>query len=114
MSKETVSRITDKVVEEMHEWASRPLEPVYAAVFIDAIVGPGWVTGRSLTGRSTAAIGVTVDGRKDVLGLWAGAGGEAARFSLSAPVDLKNRGERDVFFLVRDGLKSLPDVVGRV
>jgi transposase-like protein len=113
VSKETISRITDKVIEEMAEWASRPLEPVYAAVFIDAIVvkvRDGQVANRPFY----AAIGVTTDGRKDVLGLWTGTGGEGAKFWLSVLVDLKNRGVKDVFFLVCDGLKGLPEVVANV
>jgi transposase-like protein len=113
VSKETVSRITDKVLEEMNDWASRPLEPVYAAVFIDAVVvkvRDGQVANRPFY----AAIGVTVDGCKDVLGLWAGSGGEGAKFWMSVLVDLKNRGVKDVFFLVCDGLKGLPEVVTQV
>jgi putative transposase len=61
-----------------------------------------------------AAIGVTLDGRKDILGLWAGAGGEGAKFWMSVLLDMKNRGVRDVFFLVCDGLKGLPAVVANV
>ena len=113
ISKETISRITDKVVAEMTEWATRPLDPVYVAVFVDAIVvkvRDGQVANRPVY----AAIGVTVDGGKDVLGLWAGTGGEGAKFWMSVLVDLKNRGVRDAFFLVCDGLKGLPDVVAAV
>lgn len=113
ISKETVSRITDKVIAEMSDWASRPLDPVYVAVFIDAIhvkVRDGQVANRPVY----AAIGVIVDGRKDVLGLWMGAGGEGAKFWMSVLIDLKNRGVRDVLFLVCDGLKGLPDVVANV
>lgn len=113
VSKETVSRITEKVVAEMNDWASRPLDAVYATVFIDAIhvkVRDGQVANRPVY----AAIGVTVDGRKDVLGLWMGIGGEGAKFWMSVLVDLKNRGIRDVFFLVCDGLKGLPEVVANV
>jgi putative transposase len=113
ISKETISRITDRVVAEMQEWANRPLDAVYVAVFIDAImvkIRDGQVANRPIY----AAIGVTVDGRKDVLGLWAGTGGEGARFWMSVLTDLKNRGVRDVFFLVCDGLKGLPEVVGNV
>jgi putative transposase len=113
ISKETVSRITDKVVAEMTEWASRPLDDVYVAVFIDALVvkvRDGQVANRPVY----AAIGVTVDGRKDVLGLWAGTGGEGAKFWMSVLIDMKNRGVRDVFFLVCDGLKGLPGVVENV
>jgi transposase-like protein len=113
VSKETVSRITDKVVAEMNDWAGRPLDAIYAAVFIDALVvkvRDGQVANRPVY----AAIGVTVDGHKDVLGLWMGTGGEGAKFWLSVLIDLKNRGVRDVFFLVCDGLKGLPEVVANV
>jgi transposase-like protein len=113
ISREAVSRITEKVTAEMTEWANRPLDAVYAAVFIDAImvkVRDGQVANRPVY----AAIGVTVDGHKDVLGLWAGAGGEGAKFWLAVLTDLRNRGVRDVFFLVCDGLKGLPEVVAAV
>jgi len=113
VSKETVSRITDKVVDEMQEWAVRPLDEVYAAVFIDAIVvkvRDGQVANRPIY----AAIGVSLEGHKDVLGLWAGSGGEGAKFWMAVLTDLRNRGIRDVFFLVCDGLKGLPDVVVNV
>ena len=111
VSKETVSRITDKVIEEMQAWQNRPLDEIYAAVFIDAIVvkiRDGQVANRPVY----AAIGVTLDGGKDILGLWAGTGGEGAKFWMSVLLDMKNRGVRDVFFLVCDGLKGLPAVVG--
>jgi len=110
VSKETVSRITDRVIEEMQAWQARPLDEVYAAVFIDAIVvkvRDGQVANRPVY----AAIGVTLGGDKDVLGLWAGTGGEGAKFWMSVLTDLKNRGIKDVFFVVCDGLKGLPDVV---
>ena len=113
VSGETVSRITDKVIEEMNDWTVRPLDEVYAAVFIDAIVvkvRDGQVANRPFY----AAIGVTLAGERDILGLWAGTGGEGAKFWMSVLTDLKNRGVRDTFFLVCDGLKGLPDVVSNV
>ena len=113
VSKETISRITDRVLEEMQEWATRPLDAVYAAVFVDAIVvkvRDGQVTNRPFY----AAIGVTLDGERDILGLWAGQGGEGAKFWMSVLTDLRNRGVRDVFFLICDGLKGLPEVVSNV
>jgi Transposase, Mutator family len=113
VSRETVSRITDKVIEEMQAWQNRPLDEIYAAVFTGAIVvkiRDGQVANRP----ACAAIGVTLDGRKDVLGLWAGTGGEGAKFWMSVLLDMKNRGVRDVFFLVCDGLKGLPAVVANV
>ena len=113
VSKETISRITDKVLEEMQSWQSRPLDSVYAAVFIDAIVvkiRDGQVANRPVY----AAIGVSLEGEKDILGLWVGTGGEGAKFWMSVLTDIKNRGVTDTFFLVCDGLKGLPEVVGNV
>ena len=113
VSKETISRIIDKVIEEMQSWQARPLDPVYVAIFIDAIVvkiRDGQVANRPIY----AAIGVTLAGEKDILGLWAGTGGEGAKFWMSVLTDLRNRGVKDVFFVVCDGLKGLPEVVSNV
>jgi putative transposase len=113
VSRETISRITDKVIEEMNDWAVRPLDETYAAIFIDAIVvkvRDGQVGNRPFY----AAIGVTLGGERDILGLWAGTGGEGAKFWMSVLTDLRNRGVRDVFFVVCDGLKGLPEVVGNI
>src|SRR3954467_3369077 len=113
VSKETISRITDKVIEEMNDWAARPLDETYAAIFIDAIVvkvRDGQVANRPFY----AAIGVTLAGERDILGLWAGTGGEGAKFWMSVLTDLRNRGVKDTFFVVCDGLKGLPEVVGNV
>ena len=114
VSKDTVSRITDAVVEDMQAWCSRPLQPIYAAIFIDAIyvkVRDGQVGNQPFY----AAIGVDLEGHRDVLGLWAGhGGGESAKFWMSVLTDLRNRGVRDVFFIVCDGLKGLPDSVNTV
>jgi putative transposase len=113
VSRETISRITDKVLEEMHDWSVRPLDEIYAAIFVDAIVvkvRDGQVANRPFY----AAIGVTLEGERDILGLWAGSGAEGAKFWMSVLTDLRNRGVRDVFFLVCDGLKGLPDVVTNV
>ena len=107
VSKETISRITDKVIEEMNDWAVRPLDEASAAIFIDAIVvkvRDGQVGNRPFY----AAIGVSLAGERDILGLWAGTGGEGAKFWMSVLTDLRNRGVKDVFFVVCDGLKSCP------
>lgn len=95
VSKETISRITDKVVAEMNEWVNRPLDAVYAAVFVDAIhvkVRDGQVGNRPVY----AAIGVTVDGHKDVLGLWMGVGGEGAKLDAGPLRDQEPRHRRRV------------------
>jgi transposase-like protein len=84
VSKDTVSRITDRVIEDMQAWCSRPLQPIYAAIFIDAIyVKVAWIDGRA--GRQPAVLRGDRGGpagHRDVLGLWAGhGGGESAKFS---------------------------------
>lgn len=113
VSKDTISRITDKVIGEMAEWCNRPLESVYPVVFIDAIfvkIRDGQVTNRPIY----VAVGVTCAGERDILGLWAGDGGEGAKFWLSVLTEIKNRGTVDVCILVCDGLKGLPEAVNTV
>jgi transposase-like protein len=110
VSKDTVSRITDLVLAEMAEWCTRPLDPVYPVIFIDALVvkiRDGQVTNRPIY----VVVGVTVNGERDILGLWAGDGGEGAKFWLSVLTDLKNRGVTDVCMVVCDGLKGLPESI---
>src|SRR6204780_402957 len=115
VSKQTITTIIDRVMEGMAEWKSRPLDPVYAVVFIDAInvkIREGQVANRPVY----LALGVTVDGERDVLGLWAGehGDGEGAKFWLRVLSEIKNRGTRDVLMVVCDGLKGLPDAVNSV
>jgi putative transposase len=111
VSKDTISRITDKVVEQMVEWCNRPLDRVYPVIFIDAIVvkiRDGQVVNRPVY----VVIGVTVNGERDILGLWAGDGQEGAKFWLSVLTEIRNRGVADVCIAVCDGLKGLPDSIG--
>jgi transposase-like protein len=110
ISKDTVSRITEKVTGEMTEWLNRPLEKVYPVIFIDAMVvkvRDGQVANKPVY----VVIGVTVDGERDILGLWAGDGGEGAKFWLSVFTEIKNRGVQDVCIAVCDGLKGLPEAI---
>ena len=110
VSKDTISRITDRVVEEMLEWSNRPLDKVYPVLFIDAVVvkvRDGQVTNRPIY----VAIGVTVNGERDILGLWAGDGSEGAKFWLAVLTEIKNRGVQDVCIVVCDGLKGLPESI---
>ncbi|MGG7655503.1 IS256 family transposase [Kocuria rosea] len=113
VSKTTISTITDKVLEGMSEWQNRPLDPVYPVVFVDCIhvkVRDGQVANRPIY----IALAVTVDGNRDILGLWAGDGGEGAKYWLQVLTEIKNRGVEDVLMLVCDGLKGLPDSVATV
>jgi len=110
VSKDTISRISEKVTGEMAEWASRPLDAIYPVIFVDAIV----VKVRDGQVRNTAfyvVMGVTTSGERDILGIWAGDGAEGARFWLSVFSELKNRGIDDVFIAVCDGLKGLPEAI---
>jgi putative transposase len=113
VSKETITRITDGVMEGMAAWQNRPLDRVYPVIFIDAIVvkiREGQVANRPIY----VAIGVTVDGERDILGLWAGEGGEGAKYWAHVLTEIKNRGVADCCILVCDGLTGLPDAVGLV
>ena len=113
MSKMQISTITEKVMEGMQEWQNRPLDPVYPVIFIDAIhvkIRDGQVANRPIY----VALAVTAEGQRDILGLWAGDGGEGAKYWQHVLTELKNRGVGDVLMLVCDGLKGLPDAVGQV
>ncbi len=113
VSRDTISKITDQVVEEMTEWFNRPLDRVYPVIFIDAIVvkvRDGQVRNKPMY----VVIGVTVNGERDILGIWAGDGGEGAKFWLSVLTEVKNRGVADVCIAVCDGLKGLPDAINTV
>ncbi|WP_199044676.1 IS256 family transposase, partial [Glycomyces salinus] len=112
VSKETISAITDSMLEAMREWQHRPLDPVYPVVFIDAIrvkIREGTVTNRPIY----LAVGVTVEGKRDLLGLWAGepGDGEGAKYWLRVLTELRNRGVKDVLMAVCDGLKGLPESI---
>ena len=115
VSKQTISAITDRVIEGMSEWQNRPLDAVYPVMFIDAInvkIREGNVANRPIY----LALGVTVDGTRDVLGLWAGehGDGEGSKFWLRVLSEIKNRGTADVCVVVCDGLKGLPAAIETV
>lgn len=110
VSRELISKITDKVIDEMSEWQSRPLERVYPVVLIDAIhvkIRDGRVVNRPIY----VAVGVNLAGQRDVLGLWVGTGGEGAKHWAGVLAELKNRGVADVMIVCCDGLKGLPEAI---
>jgi transposase-like protein len=113
VSRQTISTITDKVMDGMAEWQNRPLDAVYPVVFLDAInvkIRDGKVANRPVY----VALAVTVEGTRDILGLWAGDGGEGAKFWFAVCTELRNRGVSDVLMAVCDGLKGLPDAIAEV
>ncbi|MBS2967113.1 IS256 family transposase [Actinocrinis puniceicyclus] len=112
-SKETVSAITDRVLEGMHEWRHRPLDLVYPVLIIDAVhvkIRDGAVANRAVY----VAIAVTVHGTREILGLWAGDGGEGAKTWQVTLTELRNRGVKDCCIVLCDGLSGLPEAVNRV
>ncbi|RIK09957.1 MAG: IS256 family transposase [Acidobacteria bacterium] len=111
ISRETISKITDQVVEDMIAWQNRPLDPLYAVVLIDAIVIK--VRDSQVANRPVyVAIGVNFEGDRDVLGLWLGpSGGEGAKQWAQMLTELRNRGISDVLVVCCDGLKGLPDAI---
>ena len=116
VSRQTISTITDKVIEAMVEWQNRPLDPVYPVIFIDAIhvkIRDGKVANRPIY----VALAVTCEGRREILGLWVGdpsSGGEGAKYWLHVLAEIRNRGVGDVLMVVCDGLAGLPDAIGAV
>lgn len=108
-----ISNVTDAVSEEVKTWQSRPLEAVYPIVYLDAlhvkIRDGGHVQNRAVY----VAMGVRLDGDKEVLGLWAGQA-EGAKFWLQVVTELKNRGVQDIFIACVDGLKGLPQAIETV
>jgi putative transposase len=111
VSRETISKITDAVLPDMAAWQSRPLDRVYPVLLIDAIVVK--VRGSQVANRPVyVAIGVNLEGERDVLGLWLGpSGGEGAKQWMTMLTELRNRGLADALIVCCDGLKGLPDAI---
>jgi len=114
VSPDLISRVTDGVLEELQEWASRPLDRVYPVVFIDALmvkIRDGVVANRPVY----LAVGIDCEGVKQVLGMWVGpTTGESSKFWLTVLSELKSRGVADVCIVCCDGLSGLPDAIGVV
>src|SRR5215467_7715373 len=108
-----ISSVTDAVMEEVKAWQSRPLEPVYGLLFLDALYVKMRHEGRVENRAVYVAIGVDLEGRKDVLGLWTSSN-EGAKFWLGVLTELKNRGVKDVLIACIDGLKGFPQAVEAV
>jgi len=108
-----VSEVTDAVLDEVKAWQNRPLEPIYGIVFLDALYVKMRHEGRVENRAVYVAMGVDLEGRKDVLGLWTGAH-EGAKFWLGVLTELKNRGVRDVLIACVDGLKGFPQAIESV
>lgn len=112
-SDSTISRITDKILPVVREWQSRPLEEVYAVVFMDAIHFHVRSEGQIVKKAVYIAIGINMDGLKEVLGMWVGEN-ESAKFWLSVMNGLRNRGLQDILIACVDGLTGFPAAIEAV
>ena len=113
VGRDLISRVTDAVMDDVREWAKRPLEDIYPIVFLDCMVlkirDGGTVQRRALY----LALGVTLDGERDVLGMWFQET-EGAKFWMQVLTDLKQRGVRDILIACVDGLTGFPDAIEAV
>ena len=110
VSADLISRVTDAVLDEVRAWQARPLEAVYPIVYLDALF-VSVRDGGSVTKKAVyIALGVGLDGNREVLGFWIQAT-EGARFWLEILTELKNRGVEDIFFVCCDGLTGLPQAI---
>src|SRR5579872_4435911 len=113
VSPSSISSVTDAVVEEVKEWQSRPLEALYPILFLDTLMVKMRHEGRVENRAVYVAVGIDLEGRKDVLGLWTSAN-EGAKFWLAVLTEVKNRGVRDVLIACVDGLKGFPQAIETV
>ena len=113
ISLELVTKISEKIMPEVTAWQNRPLEPVYPFVFMDAIHYKVREDRRYVTKAAYVVLGVTMDGRKDILGVWIGEH-ENSKFWLNVLNDLKSRGVLDVYLFCTDGLCGMMQAIEAV
>ena len=113
VSPSLISTVTDAVADEVKIWQNRPLDAVYPIVYMDAIRVKVRDNGRVMNKAVYLAIGITMDGVKEVLGMWV-AQNEGAKFWLQVVTELKNRGVQDIFIACVDGLKGFPEAIETV
>ena len=113
ISPELVTKITEKIMPEVTAWQNRPLEAVYPFVFMDAIHYKVKEDRRYVTKAAYVVLGITMDGRKDILGVWIGEH-ESSKFWLSVLNDLKSRGVLDVYLFCTDGLCGMMQAIQAV
>ena len=113
LSPEMVSKITDRILPEIKEWQSRPLNPVYPFVFMDCIHYKVREEGRILSRAAYIVLGITAEGYKDILSITVGAN-ETSKFWLGMLNDLRNRGVQDVLFFCVDGLAGFKEAIAAV
>ena len=113
ISPELVSKISEKIMPEVAAWQNRPLEAVYPFIFMDAIHYKVREDHRYVTKAAYVVLGITMDGRKDILGVWIGEH-ESSKFWLNVLNDLKSRGVMDVYLFCTDGLCGMMEAIRAV
>src|SRR5690606_11097977 len=108
-----ISKVTDAVIEQVIEWQSRPLDAVYPIVYLDCIVVKIRQDKQVINKAVYLALGVTMEGQKELLGLWLSEN-EGAKFWLGVLTELQNRGVRDILIACVHGLKGFPDAIAAV
>jgi transposase-like protein len=112
-SKATISAVTDKILPMLQEWKVRPLEEIYPFLFLDAIHYKVREDGQYISKAFYTVLGVRIDGKKEILGLYLGES-EGAKFWLQVLTDLQNRGVKDILIASVDGLKGFPEAINAV
>lgn len=108
-----ISKVTDAVIEQVIEWQSRPLDPVYPIVYLDCIVLKIRQDKQVINKAVYLALGVNLEGQKELLGMWLSEN-EGAKFWLGVLTELQNRGVKDILIACVDGLKGFPDAINTV
>jgi len=111
VSPDTISKITNKVWELVEAWQNRPLDPVYAMLYLDAMHIKLKRNGKVENVAVYNVLGIDLEGKRKILGHWIGEGGEGANFWLLVITDLQNRGVQDVFIAAVDGLQGFSDAI---
>lgn len=110
VSPDLISTVTDAVINDVKEWQSRPLDEIYPILYLDATIVKVRSEGRVINKSAYLAIGINLEGIKDVLGIWIEQT-EGAKFWLKIMTEIKNRGVRDIFIACVDGLKGFPEAI---
>jgi len=110
VSASVISKVTDAVIDQVVDWQSRPLDPLYPIVYLDCIVLKIRQDKRVINKAVYLALGVNLEGHKELLGLWL-AENEGAKFWLNVLTELQNRGVKDILIACVDGLKGFPDAI---
>lgn len=113
VSEGLISQATEGVMEDVKAWQNRPLDNVYPIIFLDCIVVKSREEGKVANRSVYLALGVTMEGQKELLGMWI-AQSEGAKFWLGVITELKNRGIKDIFIACVDGLKGFPEAIESV